>query len=75
MADYPVENVGPALHGDALEHSEHGEQKIVKVGDAVVGALPAFSANRTVYRAMTTMPCYRTWCGLFFCNGTWEEQR
>lgn len=56
MADYPVENVGPALHGDALEHSEHGKQKIVEVGDAVVGALPALPASCSIEQAMTAVP-------------------
>jgi hypothetical protein len=30
----------PALHGDALEHGEHGEANVVERGDAVVGPLP-----------------------------------
>jgi hypothetical protein len=37
---YPVEDVRPALQGDALEHCEHGEGKVVKVGDPIVGTLP-----------------------------------
>jgi len=53
---YPVEDVGPALHGDALEHSEHGKQKVVEVGDAVVGALPALFARRTIEQAMAAVP-------------------
>ena len=36
----PVEDVRPALQGDALEDGEHGEDEVVKVGDAVVGTLP-----------------------------------
>lgn len=55
VADYPVEDVSPALHGDALEHSEHGKQKIVEVGDAIVGTLPALPANSTIEQAMTSM--------------------
>lgn len=56
MADYPVENVGPALHGDALEHSEHGKQKVVEVGDAVVGSLPALFANCIIDQAVAAVP-------------------
>lgn len=44
---HPVEDIGPALHGDALVHGEHGEAEVVEVGDAVVGprpAAPAFAA-------------------------------
>lgn len=38
---HPVEDIGPPLHGDALVHGEHGEAKVVEVGDAVVGPRPA----------------------------------
>jgi hypothetical protein len=37
---YPVKDVRPALKGDALKDCEHGEGKVVEVGDAVVGTLP-----------------------------------
>lgn len=36
-----VEHGRPALHGDALEDSEHGKQDVVELGDAVVGTDPA----------------------------------
>ena len=36
----PVEHVGPALEGDALEHGEHGQAEVVEAGDAPLGALP-----------------------------------
>ena len=75
IADYPVENLSPALHGNALEHSEHGKQKIVEVGDAVVGALPALSANCAIEQAMTAVPWYRTRCGLFLHEGTCGKER
>ena len=45
-----VEDVSPALHGDALEHRQDGEQDVVKVGDAEVGSgpvLPALSVALT----------------------------
>ena len=35
-----VEHSCPSLHGDALEDSEHSEQDVVKLGDAVIGADP-----------------------------------
>lgn len=41
---HPVQDISPPLHGDALVHSEHGEAKVVEVGDAVVGPWPASSA-------------------------------
>ena len=50
---YPVEDVGPAFHGDALEDCQHGEEKVVKVGDASVGPCPAPTALRLVQRAST----------------------
>lgn len=40
-----VEDVGPSLHGDALEDGEHSKEDIVKVGDAVVGPLPVLPAG------------------------------
>ena len=35
-----VQDVGPALHGDALEHGQHRQAEVVEVGDAEVGPLP-----------------------------------
>lgn len=64
--NYPVKNIRPALHSDALEHGEHGKQKIVEVGDAIVGTLPALSAERTVEQAVAAMPGHGTRCGLLF---------
>ena len=40
LHSYPVEHVSPSLERDALEHSEHGLAKVVKAGDAPLGALP-----------------------------------
>lgn len=40
----PVEYIRPALHGDALKHSEHGKHEVVEVCDAPVGAVPALLA-------------------------------
>ena len=48
MNVYPVEDGCPALHSDALEHSQHGEDDVVKGGDPVVGPLPLLQADRLV---------------------------
>lgn len=40
MFVYPVENVCPALHGDTLEHRQHGKENVVEVCDAAIRALP-----------------------------------
>lgn len=68
--NYPVKDVCPALHSDALEHREHGKQEIVEVGDAVVGTLPALSANRTIEQAVAAVPRHSARCGLLFCKVT-----
>ena len=57
---YPVEDVGPALRGDALVHGEHGEAQVVKVCDAAVGAGPAGSTLRPVDGAATAVSCLST---------------
>lgn len=38
---YIVENIGPALHCDALKHCQHGKTNIVKAGDPIVRTSPA----------------------------------
>ena len=53
ISPHPVEHVGPAFHGDALEDCQHGEEKVVKVGDASVGPCPAPAALRLVQCAST----------------------
>lgn len=63
----PVQHVGPALHGDALEDSQHGEQEVVKVGDAAIWSMPALSALGVVEGAGTTMPVHGTWGWLILC--------
>ena len=40
---HPVQHVGPALEGDALEDGQHGLPDVVKVGDAVLRAFPVLS--------------------------------
>ena len=55
---YPVEDRGPAFHGDALEHGEHGVDDVVKAGDAMIGTDPLFQAfcfvDVTLVRTMRT---------------------
>ena len=43
-ATHIVQDVGPSLHGDALEHGQHGQPEVVEVGDAEVGPLPVRGA-------------------------------
>ena len=64
---YPVEDVGPALHGDALEHSEHGEGEVVKVGDAVFGSVPAWLAHRAILALPPVARLQGTGRGVVFC--------
>ena len=45
---HPVEYWSPALHRDALEHSQHGQDDVVEGGDAVVGSLPLLQADGLV---------------------------
>lgn len=55
-AAHPVQHVRPTLHGDALEHRQHGKQEVVKVGDSVVWTLPAFPALGAVDGALAPVP-------------------
>ena len=45
---YPVHDGGPPLHGDALEHGQHGMDDVVEGGDPVVGPLPLLQAHALV---------------------------
>lgn len=56
QAAHPVEHVCPALHGDALKHGEHGKGKVIKVGDASIGANPATPTLRAVGGALASIP-------------------
>lgn len=56
QAAYPVEHVCPALHGDALKHSEHGKGKVVEVVDATIRANPATPTLRAVGGALASSP-------------------
>lgn len=73
---YPVKNVCPTLHGDALEHRQHGEENVVEVGDAAVGALPLAPALRAVPHTEAPTAGKRTRRGVVFDHETWSgEQR
>ena len=61
---HPVEHISPPLHGDALEHGEHGKEDVVKVGDASVRTLPAFAAICVVADAETPVSRKCTRCGV-----------
>lgn len=37
---YVIQYCCPALHGDALEHCEHGKPNVVEASNAIVGPLP-----------------------------------
>lgn len=56
QATYPVQDVCPALHGDALKHGEHGKGKVIEVGDASVWANPATPALRAVGGTLASIP-------------------
>ena len=63
----PPPPVGPALHGDALEHSQHGEGEVVEIGDAVLGSIPAWFAHRAIL-ALPPVACLQgTGRGVVFC--------
>ncbi len=61
---YEVEHFCPSLHGDALEDGEHGEQDVVKLGDAVVGSEPATSTHC----AVRTQPGWKLCATRFFVH-------
>ncbi len=63
MWTYAVEDVHPALHGDALEHGKDCKQDVVKIGDTEVGSSPVLSAQgpvgtRSCWGLQTTRPVY-----------------
>ena len=47
---YIVQNSCPSLQSDTLEHGQHGETKIVEIGDAVIGTLPVVATHPRVVR-------------------------
>lgn len=61
MQPHPVEDISPALHGDALEDCQHGEEEVVEVGDAAVGAVPPAAALGAVDDALAAVAGEGTW--------------
>ena len=55
-AAYPVEHICPALHGDALKHGEHGEGKVIEVGDAPIWANPATPTLCAIGGTLASIP-------------------
>ena len=78
---YPVQHICPALHGDALEHCQHGEGEVVKVGDAVPGPIPPGLAHGAVLTLPSVACLQSTRGGVVFCwsisngQGRGEEER
>lgn len=64
---HPVQHVSPALHGDTLEHSQHGKQEVVKVCDAIVGPMPTIPTHNAIERAVTPMTRERTGSWILLC--------
>ena len=42
---YPIQDWGPPLHCNALEHSQHGKHNIVERCDTIIGTIPFFKTN------------------------------
>lgn len=52
---YPVEDVSPSLHSDALEHGQHGKEEVVEVSDSPIGTVPPPPTLCAVNDALTTV--------------------
>lgn len=70
---YPVEDVGPALHSDTLEHSQHGKENVVKVGDAAIRPLPLAPALRSVAHAKAAAAGEGAGRRVVLHHETWRE--
>ncbi len=82
---HPVQDVSPALHRDALKHSQHGKCKVIKVCDSIIWALPSHHALRYIGQgAMSSMDRawgtggrllfrYRTWKKTGLCQLIWSQ--
>lgn len=75
MSEYPVENIRPALHGDALKNCQHGEEDVVEVCDAAVGAFPLSPALRPIPFTKPPAAGKRTRRGIIFHNETWSREQ
>lgn len=71
---YPVQNISPSLHSNALENSKHGEKDVVEVCDAAVRAFPGAPTLSIVTHTETAITSKCTRCGIIlhvkFCEGT-----
>lgn len=63
---YPVQNISPSLHSNALENSKHGKEDVVEVRDAAVRAFPASPALSIVIHTETAITGKRTRCRIIF---------
>lgn len=75
QATYPVQHVCPALHGDALEHCQHGEGKVVEVGDAVLGPIPPGLAHSAILALSSVARLQSTRGRIIFCWNILNGQR
>lgn len=75
MPMYPVENVSPALHSDALENRQHGEENVVEVCDAAVGALPLAPALSAIIDTKAPVAGKRTRGRIIFHHETWSREQ
>lgn len=57
----PIQNIRPALCGDALIHGEHRETQIIKVCDAVIGPRPSPKTLGSVQSTATSVTGLSTW--------------
>ncbi len=69
---YPVQHVSPAFHSDALEHSQHGKEEVVKVGDSSVGTIPPSPTLWAVNVTLTTMASECTWYRVVLHKIIWK---
>ena len=56
MRTYIVENSGPALHRDTLEHGEHGIDDVVEADDAVFRSFPLGLTRRILAAIIAPAP-------------------
>ena len=54
MRPYPIEYGSPTLHGNTLEHGQHGETDVVEGSDAEIGPFPFLQAQRWIVIAYVT---------------------
>lgn len=74
MIVYPVENICPTLHSDALENCQHGEENVVEVCDAAVGAFPFAPALSPIPPAKAPVPGKCTRWRIIFQHEIWSTE-